>query len=1162
MKNLFTLLTYLLAWSSFFAQTPDITCLPDLTVEIDLSASMAIISSDLCATSSDAFVGIKQTTGITPLRSLWAWGDDFAGQLGDGGGNVIRSSPVSVGSATNWMTIAAGFTHSLGIRTDGSLWAWGSDGGGAIGDGPGTNPQNNRPIPIALGIEWIDVAASLALSLGIRKDGTLWAWGLDLYGQLGDGGSNTNQHWPVKIGTATNWVKVSAGVYHVLALRADGTLWSWGNNIHGQLGHGPSQPHRNSPKQVGTATNWVAISAGGYHSFGIQDDGSLWAWGLGGSGQLGLGNTSTKPSPTRVGSATDWVAIAATGERSGRSHSLGLRANGTIWAWGSDRYGQLGNGTGQVNQSSPSQIGTATNWVAIDAGGYESYGIQEDGSLWAWGFDRYGQLGDGGSNTDQESPVQVGTGTDWEKIFAGNRHAIGIQKGDYSFPIGTHTLSFEAFDVYGNTNACSFTVTVEDDIAPTITCPQAIVQPNDPGTCSAVVNYNAPQGADNLSGATTALASGLGDGGTFTVGIHTETYTVTDASGNTATCSFTITVNDTEDPAITCPLAIVQPNDPGSCSAVVNYTAPQGTDNCASTTALSSGQGDGGTFPIGTHTETYTVTDAAGNTASCSFSITIHDTEKPTITCPQNISQGNDGGNCDAVVSYSAPTGADNCTGANTILTSGLGDGGTFPIGAHTETYTVSDASGNSATCSFTITVNDTENPTFACPTSNVIRNTDQEMCDHLAIGNDLDPVVADDCQLQSVINDYTQSNTLGGAVFPKGKTLVTWTATDIHGNSGTCSYHIKIRDREAPVFDNCPDDSTIIVPAYSSGSYFTFPVLTASDNCNPANKLTISGFPLSGSFCAVGVTTFSWTTTDKANNAAPCQFDVTVEEMGTPTPNGWSDNNVGNGNGCHTNYDPVGQRLTLQSTGGNVSMRSDNFCGITIPNSDQAIDFRARVTPAGNGYYDQAGIMMRQGLASNSKHATMLLTGTSVPMMTMRASTGGFPMSTAGTAVSKPYWLRLYRLGGSITGYISADGVNWSQIMAYPNLLSSPLYLVLFSTTSGTSGQATFDNISINGIAARLGEEHAISTDLSLKAYPNPFSEDLFIEVSNALPGETYQVRVSNMLGQRVYGYETGASDGGKLNQRISLAHLAPGTYLLEVSAGVQRRTLKVRKF
>ena len=298
----------------------------------------------------------------------------------------------------------------------------------------------------------------------------------------------------------------------------------------------------------------------------------------------------------------------------------------------------------------------------------------------------------------------------------------------------------------------------------------------------------------------------------------------------------------------------------------------------------------------------------------------------------------------------------------------------------------------------------------------------------------------------------------------------------------------------------------------------------------------------------------------DKSNNNAPCQFDVTVEETGHPAPSGWTGSSVGNGNGCHTNYNSTSQVLTIQSAGGNVSMSADNFCGVTIPNSASSIDFRAHVTPPASGYYDQAGIMMRESLTNNAKHATLLLTGTSVPIMSLRASAGGFPLSTSGTAVTSPYWLRLHRAGGTITGYVSADGVNWSSIMSYPNLLSSPLYLVLFSTTSGTQGQATFDHITINGTAARLGEE-AIGTELTLKAYPNPFSEDLFIDVANALPSEVYHVRLSNTLGQRVYGYETGASAEGKIGQRISLAHLAAGTYLLEVSAGVQRKAIKVVK-
>ena len=544
-----------------------------------------------------------------------------------------------------------------------------------------------------------------------------------------------------------------------------------------------------------------------------------------------------------------------------------------------------------------------------------------------------------------------------------------------------------------------------------------------------------------------------------------------------------------------------------------------------------------------------------GNSSQCTATVTVEDNEAPTASCkPATVSLN---GSSAMITAADVNSGSfDNCSASLSVSPSSFGCG---DLGGNTVTLTVSDMDGNSSQCTATVTVQDNESPSITCPTATIKRNTDPSTCAHVAVGNDLDPAMADNCSFTAV-NDLSGTGTLAGATLPKGKTTVTWTATDADGNSTTCTYSIRIRDREAPVFDNCPDDSIIVVPAYSGGSYFTFPVLTASDNCNPAHKLTISGFPLSGSFCAVGVTTFNWTATDKANNVGHCDFDVTVQEAGTPAPNGWNNNSVGNGNGCHTNYDPTAQSLTLQSAGGNVNLTADNFCGITIPNSDQAIDFRARVTPAGNGFYDQAGIMMRQSLASNAKHATMLLTGTSVPMMTMRASAGGFPMSTVGTAVTKPYWLRLYRLGSSIKGFVSADGVNWSQIMSYPNLLSSPLYLVLFSTTSGPAGQATFTNITINGVAARLGDS-AMSTDLSLKAYPNPFSKNLFVEVENALPREPYQVRLSNMLGQRVYSYETGASAEGKIEQRISLVHLPAGTYLLEVSAGVQRAALKVVK-
>ena len=160
---------------------------------------------------------------------------------------------------------------------------------------------------------------------------------------------------------------------------------------------------------------------------------------------------------------------------------------------------------------------------------------------------------------------------------------------------------------------------------------------------------------------------------------------------------------------------------------------------------------------------------------------------------------------------------------------------------------------------------------------------------------------------------------------------------------------------------------------------------------------------------------------------------------------------------------------------------------------------------------------MMRERLANNSKHATMLLTGTSVPIMSSALHrTGSFPLSAPWELLSvSPYWLRLYRAGSTITGYVSADGVNWSSdhVLSEP-AQQSTLPRALQHNFRRTQGQATFDHITINGGAARLGRKMPLETELTLKAYPNPFSEDLFIAVENALPSEVYQVRLSNMLG------------------------------------------------
>jgi len=221
-----------------------------------------------------------------------------------------------------------------------------------------------------------------------------------------------------------------------------------------------------------------------------------------------------------------------------------------------------------------------------------------------------------------------------ERLTVVQRPVAGELKGPGDYTITVTVYDGDPEDTVNPPNSTTKTTTlhVTDTTPPTISCPANITKDNDPGVCGAVVTYATPVGSDNCAGATTAQTAGLPSGSTFPVGTTTNTFEVTDAAGNKSSCSFTVTVNDTEPPAISCPANITKDNDPGVCSAVVTYATPVGSDNCAgATTAQTAGLPSGSTFPVGTTTNTFEVTDAAGNKSSCSFTVTVNDTEPPTI---------------------------------------------------------------------------------------------------------------------------------------------------------------------------------------------------------------------------------------------------------------------------------------------------------------------------------------------------------------------------------------------------------------------------------------------------------------------------------------------------------------------------------------------------
>ncbi len=463
----------------------------------------------------------------------------------------------------------------------------------------------------------------------------------------------------------------------------------------------------------------------------------------------------------------------------------------------------------------------------------------------------------------------------------------GLSSGS-TFPVGTTTNTFVVTDAAGNTATCSFDVTVTDNEAPTIACAADVSVNNDPGVCGAVVTYDDPMTTDNCPGQTWVQTAGLSSGSTFPVGTTTNTFVVTDAAGNTATCSFDVIVTDNEAPTIACAADVSVNNDPGVCGAVVTYDDPMTTDNCPGQTWVqTAGLSSGSTFPVGTTTNTFVVTDAAGNTATCSFEVTVSDNEAPTIACAADVNVNNDPGVCGAVVTYDDPATSDNCPGQTWVQTAGLSSGSTFPVGTTTNTFVVTDAAGNTATCSFDVTVTDNEAPTIACA-ADVNINNDPGVCGAVVTYDD--PATSDNCPGETWVQTAGLSS---GSTFPVGTTTNTFVITDAAGNTATCSFDVTVTDNEAPTIA-CAADVSVNNDPGVCGAVVTYDDPMTTDNCPGQTWVQTAGLS-SGSTFPVGTTTNTFVVTDAAGNTATCSFDVTVSDNEAPTIACAADVNVNN---------------------------------------------------------------------------------------------------------------------------------------------------------------------------------------------------------------------------------------------------------------------------
>jgi len=360
-------------------------------------------------------VGDEHGLALVADGSVWAWGDNEHGQLGDGT-NTYRSAPVEVSGLEGVISVVAGPWHNLAVKEDGTVWAWGANLAGQLGDGTFTN----RTLPVQVnGVSGIvAIAAGINHSLAVRSDGTVWAWGYNQAGQLGDG----TQQWsrtPVQVIGLTGVVGIAGGGYHSLALKADGTVWAWGHNGYGQLGDGTTAtadmiPGKLTPVQVEGLTGVVAIAAGWAHSLALRGDASVWAWGFNAFGEAGDGTTDGHSRPVLVQDLGGISSIAAALTRPGSANSVpgtsfAVKIDGTVWVWGK-------------GQSIPVMVEGTDGIAAVAAGMRQSLALKADGTMWAWGR---GPLG-GGTPIVQPIPVQDSRLTDVKAVSAGPAHNLAL----------------------------------------------------------------------------------------------------------------------------------------------------------------------------------------------------------------------------------------------------------------------------------------------------------------------------------------------------------------------------------------------------------------------------------------------------------------------------------------------------------------------------------------------------------------------------------------------------------------------------------------------------------------------------------------------------------------------------------------------------------------
>jgi alpha-tubulin suppressor-like RCC1 family protein len=370
-------------------------------------------------------IGLGERHGLILASdgSLWSWGSDFLGWPVLGLGNVPPQTRLRrIGNETNWVSISAGHAHNVAIKSDGTLLAWGENLSGQFGVGTKgkQNPMANIPVHAASGNDWKQAAAGGSHTVALKNDGTLWAWGHNWAGSLGTGSTNSSA-FPVQVGSATNWVKVWAGSLDTVAMQSDGSLWYWGENPDPAFPQGTG--HISVPTRVSQDTNWVDVGFGVSTVFAIKSDGTLWTWGRNADAYTDAHDPALDTTPSRVGTNSDWRSIPACGWW----WCQGLtKKDGSLWLMDASDF-DVNQPRGPSKAVRFRRVALGKDIVAYTAGGAHAaapgihapigVALTRDGEVWTWGL----MLGD---------PRNLGNRLQYRAIQLANRFGLKVRPAD------------------------------------------------------------------------------------------------------------------------------------------------------------------------------------------------------------------------------------------------------------------------------------------------------------------------------------------------------------------------------------------------------------------------------------------------------------------------------------------------------------------------------------------------------------------------------------------------------------------------------------------------------------------------------------------------------------------------------------------------------------